>query len=109
MNTRVGFSVRAGSFVSGASGLHEWLLGEFSSVYPLRERSLIRHAGNRSLVARNGGHRPSADRVLGLAQTSVRCRENRFIFSLAKPHGESGEWLGPALITGQKSRRAANA
>lgn len=28
--------------------------------------------------------------------------------SLAKPHGESGEWLGPARGTGQEPRRAAS-
>jgi hypothetical protein len=43
----------------------------------------------------------------GIAKDSVRAslayerRENRFMISSARPHGGSGEWLGPARLAGR--------
>ena len=57
--------------------------------------------------------------AFGACTNKYKVSENRFILSLAKPHGGSGEWLGPAryhrtrtapgreVFDCQKSRRLA--
>ncbi len=89
--------------------LHDGLI---RSVIDQRNRlgSAHRFGGGFVPSRRRASYRPRGglDCLLGGRTATYECPENRFMLGSAKPHGGSGEWLGPARDHRTKTRRAAS-